>query len=183
MDDPGNIGPGFHVVDVRRLAPESFDRREGRTGTRHAPLSFNGRHERCLFSAHKSSGTFLDVKGEIKVSSENVFTEKPVVCCLSDGGLEPLDGQRVLGPAINIAFIGSHGVGADHHPFDDGMRVAFQDGTVHERTGVSFVGIADNIFLISRRSRAETPFQPGGESAAAAAAQARLFHFIDHLGR
>ena len=42
--DPRNVGPCFHVVDVRGLSPEPFNGGERRPGTGHSPLSLYGGH-------------------------------------------------------------------------------------------------------------------------------------------
>ena len=56
-----------------------------------------------------------------------------------------LDGQGILGPAVDVAFLRPHGIGPDGHAFDDGMGVALQDAPVHEGPGVAFIGIADDV--------------------------------------
>ena len=67
------------------------------------------------------------------------------------------------------------------------MGVAFHDGAVHERAGVAFVAVADDVFLVVLGSEREFPFEAGGETAAAAAAETGVDHgladlFRGHLG-
>ena len=76
---------------------------------------------------------------------------------------------------------GADGVAADGHGLDDAVRVAFHDGTVHERTRVAFVGVADDVHLIALVLGAEAPFHAGREASAAATAKARLGDFVDDL--
>ncbi len=61
------------------------------------------------------------------------------------------------------------------------MRVAFQGAAVHEGAGVAFVGVADDVFLVSRGLAAEAPFHAGQEAGPAAAAQPGLQDDLDDL--
>ena len=92
-----------------------------------------------------------------------------------------MDGDRVFGSDIHITFIRADGITGDGHGFDHGVRVTFQNGTVHESTRVAFVGVADHILLIGDAVGGKLPFTAGGESAAASAAQTGGENGIDHL--
>jgi len=63
------------------------------------------------------------------------------------------------------------------------MRVAFDDGPVHECARIAFVGVADEVFLAPLVLPGQPPFAAGGEAAAAAAAQPAELHLGDHLDR
>ena len=63
------------------------------------------------------------------------------------------------------------------------MRIAFEDGAVHERARVTFVSVADDVFLVRRITAGEIPLHASGETTAASAPQAALLDSIDHLGR
>ena len=78
-------------------------------------------------------------------------------------------GQGIFRPAVDVAFTGSHGIGADGHAFDHGMGIALEDAPVHKSPRVAFVGIADDIFLVGLVIVAELPLHAGGEAAAAPA--------------
>ena len=73
------------------------------------------------------------------------------------------------------------GIRADHHAFDNLVRHAFEQGTIHERPGIAFVGVANDIFLVAGRLAAKAPLHAGREAGAAATAQAGLAHFVNHL--
>ena len=61
-------------------------------------------------------------------------------------------------------------------PSSTGMRIAFQDAPVHKGPGVALVGIADDILELTRRLAGRIPTsEPGGETGAAPAPQARRF--------
>ena len=69
-------------------------------------------------------------------------------------------------------------------PSSIGVRIAFQHGAVHVGAGLAFVGVADDVFHVGGGLPGEPPFLAGGKGRAAAAAQPRLDHRVDHrLGR
>ena len=107
--------------------------------------------------------------------------KRPRSLRLPDGGAQPVDGQRVFGPHVDVGFVGTHGVRPDEHALEHRVRVALQDGPVHERPGVALVGVADDVLLVARGVVAELPLEAGGEAGAAPAAQARALDLVDDL--
>ena len=92
--------------------------------------------------------------------------------------------SRVLGADVDVALVRADGVAADDHPLDDRVRVALEDGAVHERARVALVGVADEVLLVVLGLAGELPLDAGREPGAAAAAQARVGDlFDDPLGR
>ena len=61
------------------------------------------------------------------------------------------------------------------------MRVAFENGTVHERAGVTFVGVTYYVFLACGLSFSESPFLTGGEACAATSADAGIEDGLDNF--
>ena len=61
------------------------------------------------------------------------------------------------------------------------MRIALKNTSVHECAGVAFVGVADNVFLVSLVCGGEAPFESGRESAAASSAQTGILDYLDNL--
>ena len=59
------------------------------------------------------------------------------------------------------------------------MRVAFENAAVHERAGVAFIRIADHVFLGQRLARHQFPFEAGGITRSAAAAQTAAAYLGD----
>jgi len=123
------------------------------------------------------------VKGEGEAAVHDVLPQETVLLSLGHGSLQTLDGKGILCPAINVPFVGSHGEGAKGHPLDDAVGIALQERTVHERTGVSLVSVADDVFLVSLRRSAEAPLEARGESAAPAAPEAGRLYLVDDLLR
>ncbi len=77
---------------------------------------------------------------------------------LSDSSLKALDGQGVFCPDVYQSDACPDAVSADGHCLDDGIGVSFHDGTVHKCSRVSFVCIADHIFLIRLVFAGKFPF-------------------------
>jgi len=75
------------------------------------------------------------------------------------------------------------GVARDGHGFQHRVRVAFQNGTIHERARVAFVRVADDELFGSRVVGRKLPFCAGREARAAASAKAAGLHDVDHLLR
>jgi hypothetical protein len=69
-----------------------------------------------------------------------------------------------------IPLIGLNCPSRDHHSFNDRMRIAFHNTAIHKSPGISFIGIANHIFLVSFGGTGELPFQTGGKSSSATAA-------------
>ena len=185
--DEGNLGKGFDVIDAGRFAPKAFDSREGRTGTRHATLTFDGVKKSGFFAADEGTGAKTDMGTEAEIGTEDVITEQTNFLHIFDGTLQTRDRDGVFGTDVEVAFGSAERVAGDHHTFDDFEGVAFEDRTVHERAGVAFVTVADDVFLIGLDVGRELPFTAGGEATAATAADARGEDFVDdflrgHLG-
>ena len=103
---------------------------------------------------------------------------------LGDGRLEPLDGQGILGADVDVGLRGPDGVGGDGHAFQQAMRIALDHGPIHERPGIAFVGVADQVLLLAAGVAGELPLRAGGKTSAAPAAQsAGLDHLADLLRR
>ena len=68
------------------------------------------------------------------------------------------------------------------HCLKDGVGVALEEGTVHECARVTFVGVADHIFLFADTALgSDLPLQAGGETRTAAAAETGLLDLGDDL--
>ena len=61
------------------------------------------------------------------------------------------------------------------------MGIAFNKRTVHERTGIAFVRIADEILLVTFGVACGVPLEPCGESRSTASGKTRNLDLFDHL--
>jgi hypothetical protein len=72
---------------------------------------------------------------------------------------------------------------ADDHSLDHRMRVAFEHRPIHERARVPLVRVADDIAFVRRCVATRLPLLAGRKTAAAATAEVRLLHFVEHALR
>src|SRR5262249_47303796 len=61
-EDPGYHRQCFHVIDHRRLSPESILRWERRTQAGHPTLPLNRGNQRGFLATNKSTGAFLNAQ-------------------------------------------------------------------------------------------------------------------------
>ncbi len=94
-----------------------------------------------------------------------------------DGFLYPFEGQRIFGADIEIAFVSADSGGGNSHALQNAKGVGFHQHTIHKGAGIAFVAVANDVFFVGLCFVDGKPFQIGGESAAAAAAQAGAFDF------
>jgi hypothetical protein len=186
-DYGGHGSQRLDVVKDRGLAPQTLLRRERRPRPRFATLALDGGHQRGLFAADKGARTLGDVYVKGEVGAHDVLAQQAVLMQGVYGHTQALQGQRILGPAVDVALVGADGPRADHHALEHGVRVALQDATVHERAGVSLVGVTQDVLLVALGLGGELPLEAGGEARAAAAAQAAHHDLLDdglrrHLG-
>ena len=71
---------------------------------------------------------------------------------------QSLQGQRILRTAVDVAGCGPQGKAADEHAFQDTVRVALEQRTIHEGPGIPFIGVADQVFLFGGSLLTELPF-------------------------
>ena len=187
-DDLSDVCEGFNVVFNSGLTEQTLDCRERRTGSRFTAVTFDGGHQSGFFAADECARTETDFHIEVEVGTEDTLTEQTVFTSLVDCDLESLDCDRIFCTNVNVTLISADCVAADCHCFDQCMGVTFEKGSVHECTGVTFVGVTDNVLLIGDRRLGERPLTTGREAAAAASAQTGIEDFLDnvigrHLGQ
>ena len=180
-DDDRNVGKSLDVVDVRGFAHISADSGERGFQRGFAALAFHRVDQSSLFTADESAGTVAELDVEVEASAEDVVAEEAVFASLVDGYFQTLDGEGIFGADVDQTFAGTDGVAADGHSLDDAVGVALKDGTVHKGTGVTLVGVADDVLLVGFVLGAEFPFETCGEASTAAAAETGGLHFGDNL--
>jgi hypothetical protein len=75
-----------------------------------------------------------------------------------------------------------NGEGRDGHALEDPERVALEDAAVHERPGVAFVRVADDVLLSALGLGDGGPLEADGVAGAAAAAQAAAGDLVADFG-
>ena len=158
---------GLDVVDDGRLAPQSLDCREWRSGPGHSALAFDGVQQGCLLTADECSCTESEMAAEAEVCSQDVVAQKTDLLGLPDCDPQSLDCDGILGSDIEITVLCTDRVTGDDHSLDDRKGISLEDRAVHECARVTFVTVADDVLLIARRVECELPLASGRESAAA----------------
>ena len=152
----GRLAKRLDVVDDRRFAEQPADGGKRGTRARHAAFAFDAVDQGSLFAAHERPRPHLDDHVQVKSAAEDVVAQQAVGLGLGHRRLEPLDGQGIFGANVDIGLRGADGIGGEGHALDEPMRVALDHGPVHERPGIAFIGVADQIFLVAGR--------PGGRT-------------------
>src|SRR5688500_4790937 len=81
-----------------------------------------------------------------EAASHNVVAQQPRSVCLLHGYLRAMDSQGVLVAHIEVGPGCAYREALDHHPFENEMRVAFEETAVLEYVRLTFVRVADNVF-------------------------------------
>ena len=81
----------------------------------------------------------------------------------------PENGHRVFGADVHIALSCPKSIGGYSHAFQHAVGVALQNGAVHERAWVAFIGVTDNILLRGFLTGRGLPLDARGETAAPSA--------------
>ena len=115
--------------------------------------------------------------------AEDVLAEVAVGVGRVDGSAQGGDGVGVLGPDVDVALVGAHGVGRDGHALDQGERVALDHHPVGERAGVALVEVAGDELLVGDGLEDGLPLDACREARSSTTAQARVGDLLDHLGR
>ena len=104
IEDGGDIGQGFDIVDDRGFAEQSRTGREGGAGARHAAFPLDGGHQGGFLAADKGTGSHFDDEFQRDAAVENILTEEAVFSGVLDGLAQPGDGQGILCTDIYVGF-------------------------------------------------------------------------------
>src|SRR6185369_5578137 len=181
FDDLRHVGPGLHVVEVARLVADAGDRRADVLGPRLRRQAFDGTHQRARFARDEDADVEMQLDVEVEARTEDVFAEQSVFPGLRERLLDVLDQLRRVVAGVDVALMRADREGADDQAFEYLVRIAGEEGPVHERAGLAFVTVDDDVLFVAGRILRGFPFLPGGEAAAATAAQIGLLHFVDDL--
>ena len=145
-----------------------------RFDARHAAVALDRRGQGAALTADERARTLVDVDAEIEIAAKDVRSEKAHLLGASDGRFQAVHRQRILRAHIDIALVAADGETRDHHALEHTVWIALHHAAVHERTGVALVAVADDVFFRALLFARAIPLASGGESAAAAAAQAGI---------
>ena len=179
--DPRHGSKRLHVVDAGGLAPESRLRGIGRAETRHAAAPFDCRHQGRFLAADERPGALDDLQLELETGAHEVVAKQAALLAYLDRVAYALGRQGIFRPDIEKTLMRPDGVHADHHALQHPVREGLEDHPVHERARIAFVAVADDVLDVPGGRAGQFPFDAGGETRAAAAAQAAGLHLRNHL--
>ena len=154
-----------------------------RPRTRRAALAFHRSDQGGFFSADESPGAQAHVDTKTETRAADVRPEQADSLGLANRVAQAFDGQRIFGAHIDVAFRRADGIRGDQHAFEHAVGIAFEHAAVHERAGIAFIRVADDIFLSADGFRYRAPLQARGIACSATAAQAALGNLIDDFAR
>src|SRR5699024_153695 len=134
-----------------------------------------------LLAADKGSRTQAQFNIKIKSCPENVFAEKSVLSCLSDGNVQSLYRNGVLCPDVNVTLGGADGVARNGHGLQHYVGIARQPGAVQERSRVALVGVTTHLFLLRLVCGGKFPLQSRGEAGSSSSPKAAVQQDLDHV--
>jgi len=177
--DDRHARQGDDVVDDGGLAEQALDRRQRWLVADHAALAFQALQQGRLLAADIGAGAEPQMDVERLAAALDVG---PEIAGIARDLYRPhhlAEGVGIFGADIDVAFGCAHGDAGNGHAFDEDEGIALHDHAVGVGAAIAFVGIADDVFRLARRLQHGLPFDAGGETRAAAAAQTRLRDFVD----
>ena len=181
-EDIRQRGQGDDVVDDRGLAEQTLDGRQRRLETHLAATPFEAFQHRGFLAANVGTRAHAQLDIEIVPAALDVGTE-PALCTRASKGFgKHLLRQGIFAAQVDIALARSHRQTGDQHALDQPIRITFHEHAVGKSAGITFVGIADNVFLRIRLIEHGLPFDATGKRRAATSAQARISDRLHDIG-
>ena len=180
-DDLSDVCESFYVIDDGRLTEKTLYSRERRTGTGLTAVTFDRGEKSGFFAANECACAETESDLEVEACAEDVVAENAVFFSLLDSDFETVNGDRIFCTNVDVTFVSADCVTCDSHCFENCVRVAFENGAVHECTGVTFVGITYYVLFACGLSFSEGPFFTGGEACTATAAETGIEDRLDNV--
>src|SRR5690606_8189360 len=156
-----------------RLAEQALDSGQRRFEAHQSALALQTFQQRSFFATNIGSCRLAYLEVELTPTTLDIAAQPACGLGCRNGGLQGGNGMRILGTYVDIALGGSYGQGSNRHTFDQGAGISLHQHTVGKSTGIAFVGITDNVFLLGGCIQYRLPLDACGESCATAASQAR----------
>ena len=181
LQDEGNGGECLCIVDRRRLAIKTEGSRERRLEARLPLLAFDRFEQRSFLATDVGAVAMMGKQLEAEFRTEDLLADKTSCASFVERRFETLVNFPDFAVNIVVAAGCAHRVGSNGHTFNHRMRVVGHDVAVLESTGLTFVGIADDVFIAGERARHEGPLQAGREAGAASTTQNRFLDLGDDI--
>ena len=100
---------------------------------------------------------------------------------LFNGNAKTLNSHGIFCTDVDVALLSTAGIAGDGHGFQNGMRVALKDGSVHECARVTFISVAADVFHGSHLSGCGFPLDAEREACAASSAEHCILHRVHNV--
>ncbi len=170
-DNARQNAESFDIVDNGRFAEQAGLRREWRPRTGHPSFAFYRSNQCRFFAADKSAGALLDDNVKVESGAQNVIAKQPAFAHILGGYLQTRDGQMVTTVDVDIPVVGADSKGGNGQTFQNTVRVALDQRTVHERPRIALGHVAYHVLGFFRETPADFPFLEGWETGTASAPQ------------
>ena len=117
---------------------------------------------------------------QIVAGPQNILAQVTAIISLFYGPVQPVCPKDILSPDVNEGMFYLTGIRGDNNPFEQAVRVVFDQHPVFESSRFTFIRITHQIARENPR-RQEAPFDTGRESGSASPAQTRLFDHVNQV--
>ena len=142
--DGRHIGQRLHVIDDGRAFKQALFKWERRFLPWLSPLSLNGCQQGGFLAADKGACTDTDFQIKGKSASHDIPAQYSGLPGLVNGIAQTFHCNWIFRTHIHISLGCTDCISTQHHALNNAVGVAFQNTSVHECTGVSFIRIADH---------------------------------------
>src|SRR4051794_15090818 len=118
----------------------------------------------------------MGVAVKIEPGALDVFAQPAFGVCLGDSFVHDVDQVAILTADVDVALMRVGGEGRDQHPFNQLVRVVFDQQTIFASGRLTLVGVDDDVSGFGRILRDKAPLHAGGEAGASASAEIGDFH-------
>ena len=151
-----------------------------RTDARASRLALERFQQRRLLAADIGAGADVDLDVEVEPgAAADGGSEAPHQPHSLELGVQPRLQILIFAAQIEEPAGRADRVTGDRHAFENAAGMRSQQHAILERAGFAFVGVANDVTLGARRVAGGFPFEPGGETRAAAPAQVGALHFVE----
>src|SRR5260370_5482449 len=141
-----NVDESFHIVDDRGFLPQADLSRERRLIARLGAMALDGFDERAFFATDIAARTDKHLQVVVEVASQNFLSEKRGTITAANLFTEDFFLKVVFVADIKDAPLCARDKSGNDHALDQEMRQICHDKAGLVGAGLSFVGVADDVF-------------------------------------
>ena len=180
--DVGDVGNRLHIVDDGGLGVKTFDSGEGWLEAGLSTVTFQAGKLRRLFAALIRTCAAMNHQTQLFAGAKDVFAQVALGLCFSNGFNQASITEIVFATDVDEGAFRLNGVRAHDDPFDQLVGIIFHDDAIFKSAGFRLVGVNHEVAGIDT-CRDKAPLHAGGETCAAATADAAVFDLRNYLGR